>query len=280
VNLTNLKHNKSMPEIHNQSRETRNKKISLNKLDLEEKKEIPILFSTPMVKALKNSTKTETRRDRNLGTINEKPNKWLVAGPRFVANCAGKGPGTWAAFYYHTKSGKVVIKHIKCPYGKLGDKIWVRETVYEHGKYVNWSGETGCSDTEWVSDNRYSYAASEPQPENSKTRPNIHMPKVAARIWLEITDIRCERLKDITNTASLAEGIETKDLEGTEAYRDYSSKKETFRDGTHFHPKNSYKTLWESINGTGSWAKNPWVWVIEFKKVSYKKPRGSYKRKI
>lgn len=271
-----------MPETHNQSSETKKRKTtrvigmrgeglpSIKQPITAQKKEIPMLFSTPMVKALKNGIKTETRRERNLAPVNESPNTWTISRPRFVNNCEGKGPGTWAAFFYHDKSGKAVVKHIKCPYGKIGDKIWVRETWCHHGRPNNKSGL------------KYAYKENQGPivSKMHKWKPSIHMPKVAARIWLEITNIRCERLQDITNEASLAEGIETKDLDGTTTYRDYSTKIDMFAYGTHFLPKNSYKTLWKSINGKGSWEKNPWVWVIEFKKVSYKKPRGSYKRKI
>ncbi len=226
------------------------------------KKQIPMLYTSPMVQALKSRTKTETRRLRNLNKVNKNPGKWTLScpHPRYVQNLAGRGTGFWAAFYYHTKAGRVILEYAKCPYGQIGDVIWARETF----TYV-------------ANSENFLYRADfEPNPPKKPEQfnvvwtwtPSIHMPKLAARIWLEITGISCERLQDISHKSALAEGIEIRDLEGTTTYRDYSVKRERFAYGTHFKPRDSYKTLWEKINGPGSWKKNPWVWVIKFKRIS------------
>jgi hypothetical protein len=92
-------------------------------------------------------------------------------------------------------------------------------------------------------------------------RPSIHMPRWASRINLEITGVRVERLQYISEADAKAEGIEpTMPNPGHWNWKDYLA------EGCQTHAVLSYKTLWESINGPGSWDKNPWVWVVEFKK--------------
>ena len=106
-------------------------------------------------------------------------------------------------------------------------------------------------------DARIHYAATEERG-GLLCRPSIHMPRWASRITLEITGVRVERLQDISCHDALAEGIpRTRDGFG-------------MPDGSHFHcddPRQSYYSLWEAINGPGSVAANPWVWVVEFQRV-------------
>jgi hypothetical protein len=126
-------------------------------------------------------------------------------------------------------------------YGQVGDELWVRETFCDatdglHGRVLyRATGDTAC-----------------------KWKPSIFMPRAASRITLEITNVRVERLHDIRAANALAEGIIQA---GDGGYH--------LADTTHYsdHPIVSYASLWESINGAGSWGLNPWVWVIEFKKV-------------
>jgi len=99
--------------------------------------------------------------------------------------------------------------------------------------------------------------------------PSIHMPRWASRITLEITSVRVERLQDISEADAIAEGIERLDYQGQTSWRDYSLNDEWAAISPMLDsPIASYKTLWESLNGKGSWDLNPWVWVIEFKKVT------------
>lgn len=96
-----------------------------------------------------------------------------------------------------------------------------------------------------------------------KRRPSIHMPRAASRITLEITGVRVERLQDISEADAIAEGIEPDVQPGDPVplWRNYST------GNTTICPIYSYQTLWESINGDGSWAANPWVWCVEFSRT-------------
>ncbi len=117
----------------------------------------------------------------------------------------------------------------KCPYGKPGDRLWVRET---------W-----CPDVEPYTF-RYKADGDEPL---ERWRPSIHIPRWASRITLEVVSVRVERLQNISEDDALAEGI-TLVERGTS-------------------PVDQFNKLWESINGPGSWEANPWVWVVEFKRI-------------
>lgn len=140
----------------------------------------------------------------------------------------------------------------RCPFGAVGDRLWVRETW----QVTDWIHP---SNDEWG----YIYRASENGKEweenmvDWKWKPSIYMPREASRILLEITGVRVERLQDITDEDAIAEGVEEK--EGW--FLDYAN------GGYHASPYYSYSTLWEEINGKGSWAQNPFVWAITFKNV-------------
>ena len=165
--------------------------------------ERPILFSSPMVIALLDGTKTQTRR-----IIKPQPTK----EPWF-----DKGIQQW-------RSG---ASNFKCPHGKIGDRLWVRESC----------GNTGFAIV---------YKADYPFPDRMKWKPSIHMFRDDSRILLEITDIRIERLQDISDHDVFAEGCPP---------------------NVDAEPRDIYMTLWEKINGSGSWAKNPWVWCISFRRI-------------
>ncbi len=218
-------------------------------------KEIPMLYSTEMVKALLRGEKSETRRLRGLDEINRRPNNWF-----FAANERDNNQ-IYAHFLPCKKNGVGVAgigKRIKCPYGQPGDLIWVRESFSPFGGTIY----------------RADFDSDTPK-DKFKPRcwtPSIHMPKAAARIWLRIKAIRVERLQDISTGSALEEGIGRDIFLGDIFFRDYSDKKaviyvnETRRKKL-FKPVDSYRTLWESINGAGSWKKNPWVWVVNFEKL-------------
>lgn len=135
-----------------------------------------------------------------------------------------------------------------CPYGKVGDVLWVRETFLE------------CN-------NEYFYKASNMaiylDDEKLNWKPSIHMPKTACRIFLEITNARVERLQDISGYDVLREGV-GKPLPTarsmTQASIDYKSAEPQL--------KKEFQTLWQKINGPDSWEANPFVWVIEFKQTA------------
>jgi hypothetical protein len=162
-----------------------------------------------------------------------------------------------------------------CPYGKPGDRLYVRETF---GVADSWlfGGEPtdpprciaySADHAARCFDPEYDVNTSDWGWENMKWKPSIHMPRWASRILLEITDVRVERLNDISEIDSLAEGIERSSWEySCEPYRNY--RKPRMAPGENCsNPRTSFMTLWESINGHNSWGANPWVWVIKFKVI-------------
>lgn len=196
-------------------------------------RERPILFSAPMVRAILAGAKTQTRRL-------VKPNPHKVDGGVPFADAPA-----WA----HAEPGSEVMR---CPYGVRGDRLWVRETF---------SGPWCMGDappSKWVRSSRIWYWADGNPTEGDWTRPrpSIHMPRWASRITLEITSVRVERLKDISEADAIAEGVSV--------HPDHHAKPPT----SHYSPYSAYRDLWEAINGAGSWDTNPWVWVVEFRRMA------------
>ena len=192
-------------------------------------KESPIPLSTEMVQAVLNLLKTQTRRTRGLKEFNEDPTNW-ICGDLYINES-----GELIAPFYHTNREKE--RNIKCPYGKPGDLLWVKETF-------------ALSSTRWryKADSDWTFEEKE-MGEHARWKSSRFMPKAAARIWLQIEEIRVERLQDITYQDILQEGM-------PKPLGDYSS------------PVDWFETLWAKINGPGSWDANPWVWVITFKIIS------------
>lgn len=195
-------------------------------------KERPILFSAPMVRALLDGSKTQTRR-----IVKGLASEWLSEGfvPEFVADPANN----------------------MCPYGNVGDQLWVRETWQgplfdseEHEEQFRADGPEA-----FMKPGFCAYRATDKLDAidaNGKDlgwRPSIHMPRWASRIQLDITNVRIERLQDISEQDAWAEGCMGTDDDVTGGKSGYGE----------------YMELWKSINGEGSWDKNPWVWVISFK---------------
>jgi hypothetical protein len=156
--------------------------------------------------------------------------------------------------------------HCKCPYGTVGDRLWVREAWMPF------------DDDHQIGDCKYAYRASTTLDGEDirkeyirlgrkyQWRPSIHMPRKASRITLEITNIRIERLNAISEADAIAEGIESEPHKVFGVHYKLYGELERLNQWT-VGPKWSYETLWESINGQGSWKQNPWVWVVEFKVV-------------
>ena len=236
-------------------------------------KERPILFNTEMVKAILEGRKTQTRR-----VLSNQPDK----------NCdeAFLGlDGIWC-FSKPTLSKRISYSgdDIKCPFGMVGDRLWVREAFMpdpsadsDHWNdedslhtYYSWDG-CGSKVSELpkaLKTNKHVfYKAEANHPELSLWTPNYRMPRWASRILLEITGVRVERLSNISRSDAVDEGIETFKIDcGRDglktAYKDYTSHNNAI---TRNNPIDSFRTLWESVNGADSWDKNPWVWVIDFK---------------
>ncbi|MNE10030.1 hypothetical protein D3C80_1027260 [compost metagenome] len=206
--------------------------------------ERPILYSTEMVLGILDERKTKTRRTKGLEYINNAPDRWVIKPSLEL----GKTNYTFEDIFGLEKFVP------KCPYGKVGDILWVRET------WNNW----GAKEVPFV------YRATDLRSCGHNWKPSIHMPKKAARIWLQITDLRVEHLHDISEHDAITEGIEIKkDCDG-DIYKDYEAKTEVsdFGDTYYTNPVLSFKSLWVKINGKESWISNPWVWVIKFKVLS------------
>lgn len=179
-------------------------------------KERPIIFSAPMVRAIFDGRKTQTRRIVN--------KKHLP----FLANITGNFlDGKW--------------NQRPLPYGKPGDRLWVRESFNHDGNHYIYAADLNDAGVQkWA----------------AKWKPSIHMPRSASRILLEITGVRVERLKDISECDAKAEGSYVCDYFGRRLL-DQSSNQGCYKWG--------YRSIWESLNGSGSWDLNPFVWVVEFK---------------
>jgi hypothetical protein len=200
-------------------------------------KERPILFSAPMVRAILDGRKTVTRRAVKFPFIDR------------AAGCELSG----------NEIGSEEIRN-NCPYGVTGQRLWVRETFID----LRGTGVEHRPDPDGPLQ-RYAYAADcRPGSYSDEARkdfglkykPSIHMPRAASRILLEITDVRVERLQDISRADIRAEGLQCPpELESDDVSPNY-------RD---WYPA-AWRELWESTGG--NWHANPWVWVVEFKRVT------------
>ena len=220
----------------------------------------PIIFSAPMVLALLAGTKTQTRRAIKDQTIGERFCEMRPEGVYLEwlgTPCCGTG--VWDVPEY---SGMA-----KVPYGVVGDQLWVRELHAigsdGRGEKIMSSPLAGAPENHmWGS----TFSKNPAAPEGSerwclqwkRTSP-MFMPRWASRITLELTEVRVERLQDISEADCIAEGIERS---GECNWRDYADKHNDFTSA-----RRSYRSLWESINGPGSWAANPWLWCLSFKRV-------------
>lgn len=218
----------------------------------------PILFSTPMIKAIKNGTKTQTRRIIKPQPIFSKDLGWCIDG-----NCYGIGFSN-SETEYNFVSGFSKIQ--------VDDILWVRETFCAAENFDHWSPSNFNESYE------FNYKADQDNDEipkflhRGRWRPSIHMPKIACRIFLLVTAVRVERLHNISNEDAKAEGIENHHLLKSLGFKHYTQPQKIIP----FHAKNaernSFFSLWMSINGAESLDANPWVWVYEFEQI--KKPEN------
>ncbi|HBX0680636.1 TPA: hypothetical protein GM640_26215 [Klebsiella pneumoniae] len=188
-----------------------------------------MIFNAEMVRALLDGRKTQTRRIIKDCTVGRDPiSKFIKIGKKFIG-C-------------YPEDVPELIREC-CPYGVPGDRIWVRETWAEAG--------ASAPDLKLYRANYPEHVPSiyenVPPAEEIRWTPSIHMPRTASRILLEITDVRVERLRSMSQDDARAEGIiaASGPMEAGLAFRE----------------------LWDSIYGEESWKANPWVWVIEFKRV-------------
>ncbi|QDD62682.1 hypothetical protein EJD96_00260 (plasmid) [Herbaspirillum seropedicae] len=236
-------------------------------------KEGPILMNGAMVRATLAGDKTNTRRTQGLEFFSDNDaGNW---------RCVRVSGGN--AYFVYGNSPKEHVE--KCPYGQPGDRLWVRETCRAEEL------DDGSDGVRYAADDAFIHiraGAAEAEAwhklfnyrgQQGAVVPSIHMPRWASRILLEITSVRVERLWNISEQDALAEGIEKnwtgdpskgqngfgtvgwvpdcgwinymEDMDGEPAYT----------------PQDSFRSLWQSINGRDSWAANPWVWVVEFRRI-------------
>ncbi|MGC0823032.1 hypothetical protein WKG93_08800 [Pantoea agglomerans] len=205
-------------------------------------RERPILFNADMVRAVLDGRKTQTRR-----IMREQPE----VIPKEDEH--GK-PGFWIPF----NAGKTMVRnddmHFACPFGLKGERLWVRETfrvhsratdvatlVYKASEQQSWTQQTHRVPIE---------KCNKPAVVDTWT-PSIHMPRWASRITLEITGVRVERLRDLSEEDAKSEGV----IPPAGGVLPGWEHRINFRD------------LWMSIYGADNWEANPWVWVVEFKRV-------------
>jgi hypothetical protein len=230
-------------------------------------KERPILFKGDMVRAILSGQKTMTRRVM-------KPQFSTESLPEEIPATSSEGwqVGGHSGLWW---DGDWPNEGVKCPYGKPGDHLWVRETFRCNG----WA--TDVATIFYRASERNSYTemceqfpvdGKKPLPVDSKWRPSIFMPRWASRITLEITDIRVERLQDISEIDAKSEGVSINcSKQNHWSCDDHSGEwiryPFSYDNEPAYSAKESFQSLWKSINGAGSWDANPWVWVIEFKRI-------------
>ena len=210
-------------------------------------KETGLMFKAPLVRAILEGRKTQTRRiakpvrHPDLGNVYSPGALVLEHEPQHVINRA-------------------------CPYGQPGDRIYVRETARSCRAYE----VQGYPPSQWGNKPIWFEADGTPPGAETawatKATPAIHLPMFAARIWLEVTSVRVERLQDISEEDAITEGIERADnFFGCTCWKAYGEP-----EGADVvcpdDPIGSFRTLWESTSG--AWDANPWVWVIDFKVLS------------
>ncbi|MBW2958933.1 hypothetical protein JGZ96_015690 [Hafnia paralvei] len=221
-------------------------------------KERGMIFNSEMVRAILSGQKTQTRR--------------IVKNVSSDSCMTLKEPSkNRDGIYTHVMDAP---EHGLCPFGAVGDRIWVRETwgvvsheLDEDGRIQPWNPDRPATaiqempfgngyysghaiyaadgDFTWGDDDGY-------EDERSYWKPSIHMPRAASRILLEITDVRVERLNDISEEDAKAEGV-------SPPARTITPPEAVYRV--------VFGELWRSIYGDENWEKNPWVWCISFRRL-------------
>jgi len=212
-------------------------------------RERPILMQGEMVRATLAELKRMTRRTRGLDIVNASPDAWQLSS-------CGDLLGKFSATFQQGDEQRTIF----CPYGRVGDRLWVRET------WCNcWQNEHGIqASVIYRADPHVSNVFGD-APGGYPWKPSIHMPRWAARLHLEITSLGIERVQDISEADALREGVARFEgpVKGVYLFQDYSKAGW----GVPVHTaRESFETLWDSINGT--WKRNEWCWVIGFKRLS------------
>jgi hypothetical protein len=224
----------------------------------------PILFSAEMVRAILDGRKTQTRRVMKAQPYPDSIVTVEHYHPTVIDRHGDMQPGP-EIFGAHWDDGEYGCRS---PYGAPGDTLWVRESLYIWGRWRK-DGLRKNGLPSW----RFEEVGQRADPDPDLgligsalvrhllkfwLRPSIHMPRWASRITLRITDIRVERLQDITQKDAIAEGA-------PESHSDIDRISRLF--GYQDFSRSWFAQTWENINGPGAWEANPWVWVVSFERV-------------
>lgn len=258
-------------------------------------KDHPILFSAPMVRAILEGRKTQTRRiikpqpvpfvqctpDRHPTTRTEPYIDAYCGERKTPENPRGMG----LDWHWWTADDRLGTKVGRCPYGQPGDRLWVRETIYIDQTPYDEGTLPKVRPADLRQEDIYYRADGEcceqipecccAEIDKPRWRPSIHMPRWASRITLEVTGVRVERLSDISEADAKAEGLTARTKDGTlvkYGIPDRDDLPGNDDEGWHWQewdrdPRQAFCRLWESINGPGSWDANPWVWVVGFRHI-------------
>lgn len=228
--------------------------------------ERPILFSPPMVRAVLDGRKTQTRRP--------------VKNPDYFACLTGDCP--------HQQQAECNADLARrAPYGSPGDQLWGREAFCACGYGQANDGMTSRQSGERVKISEADYAVLKDGAQKHRSgkftpglaeyapgafdyikwRPGIHMPRWASRITLGITDVRVERLNDITEADALAEGVVWSERWQAFVVPGVEHPNKDFPVLSRATAREMYAALWDTINGSGEWLGNPWVWVVSFERA-------------
>ena len=191
-----------------------------------------MIFNAEMVRAILDGRKTQTRR-----IMKVQPDTPEFGLRRIIESSIANEIGMYFWSQEDARGIKARSKQFSCPYGDVGDHIWVRETFCA---VPDNDEPAGCSALLYAADGNGPYG---------KWTPSIHMPRWASRLTLEITGVRVERLRDLSEDDAKSEGI-TPPSGGVLPGWEY---------------RINFRDLWMSIYGADNWEANPWVWVIEFK---------------
>jgi len=220
-------------------------------------REIPILFSAPMVRAILAGNKSMTRR-----VIKPQPN----TNSSFIGWCTSsiKTSDIGRAGFGIDFGDDHYNQLIKCPYGEPGDRLWVKEAI----KKIEWAD--GIDGVAYIADDEPAWDITRPcrWVWKNKSLPSMFMPRGLARIWLEVVSVRVERVQEITEEDAIHEGCAGTVC--THLNADEHGCTDCMGSGYLEPPQLDFVYLWDSINakrGYG-WEQNPWVWVVEFRRAA------------
>lgn len=223
-------------------------------------KERPIIFSAPMVRAILEGGKTQTRR-----IVKLRPDQSVYGNGQVhpaVSKIEHRSGGYFGFEAPEAVKDSYVTTFpfftIRCPYGKPGDRLWVKESIYYNAD----SGKRFRYDDGQLLSHRVSSQL------KYRHYSSLFCPRAASRITLEIADVRVHRVREISEDDAKAEGSYLHRCSCPEMQRKPRSPIEAMFRQTHCHIHGEeFSSLWDSINGKGSWESNPWVWALTFKVI-------------